>query len=57
MIYVSLKGRLCNQMFQIAAGMALSIDNGVPFICSENSLGIAPTIKETSIYRNNSQIY
>jgi len=52
MICVSLKGRLCNQMFQIAAGMALSVDNCVPFVCSRNSLGIIPTAKETSIYRD-----
>jgi hypothetical protein len=32
--------------------MALSIDNDVPFVCSEDSLGIAPTAKETSTYRD-----
>lgn len=52
MIYVSLKGRLCNQMFQIATAKALSIDNNDNFTCSDYVLGITPTNKETTFYRN-----
>jgi len=51
MIYVSLKGRLCNQMFQIATAKALSLDNGVDFACSNHVAGICPTVDETRIYR------
>lgn len=52
MIYVSLKGRMCNQMFQIAAAKALSIDNNVDFVCSSDASGITPTFSETSKYRS-----
>ena len=51
MIYVSLKGRMCNQMFQIAAAKSLSIDNSVDFVCDNNILGITPSAKETTMYK------
>jgi hypothetical protein len=51
MIYINLKGRMCNQMFQIAAAKALSIDNDVDFVCSNSVSGISPTINQTKKYR------
>tara|TARA_R100000908_G_scaffold3847_1_gene1857 strand:+ start:3787 stop:4572 length:786 start_codon:yes stop_codon:yes gene_type:complete len=51
MIYVSLKGRMCNQMFQMAAAKALSLDNNADFVCSSYTSGISPTNSETTKYR------
>lgn len=51
MIYVSLKGRMCNQMFQIATAKALAIDNSTDFICSNQVAGIIPTPEESRLYR------
>jgi len=51
MIYVELKGRMCNQMFQIATAKALSLENNDSFICSYNTSGIKPTTNQTKKYR------
>lgn len=50
MIYVMLRGRLCNQMFQIAAAKALAIDNNTRFVCHDTPIGIIPTKKESEAY-------
>ena len=51
MICVSLKGRMCNQMFQMAAAKALSLDNNTGFVCSNIISGITPTNLETKKHR------
>lgn len=51
MIYVDLKGRMCNQMFQIAAAKALALQNNDSFRCSNNVSGIKPSPEQTKRYR------
>ena len=51
MIKVLLKGRLGNQMFQIAAAQALAIKNSDKFVCDFKISGIKPTALETEMHR------
>jgi hypothetical protein len=52
MIYSILKGRMCNQMFQIAAAYALAIDNDDKLLCSKNTSGdYTPTELQNAKYR------
>tara|TARA_R110002020_G_scaffold269152_2_gene484466 strand:+ start:2920 stop:3708 length:789 start_codon:yes stop_codon:yes gene_type:complete len=51
MIYVDLKGRMCNQMFQMAAAKALALENNDNFKCSYNVSGIKPSLEQTKKYR------
>ena len=51
MIKVLLKGRMGNQMFQIAAAQALASKNSDEFLCDVNIMGIKPTDLETEKHR------
>lgn len=46
-----LRGRMCNQMFQIATAKSLSIDNNTDFVCGTNVSGITPSKIESDIYK------
>ena len=51
MIFVYPKGRMGNQMFQIAATYALSLDNNVDYLCGRHISGITPSSLEVEKHR------
>jgi len=56
MIHVHLKGRMGNQMFQIATAKALALDNNVDFICSKSVSCVTP-LTSAEIFRHRETIF